>query len=300
MKSSAGIAHVALLSFALGSSPAAALPPCPAGGMTQPPGKALSLKNAAQDLRDSEEWAKAAQSFRYAADELPTCHDFDDERLRWSLWAVEAFDKSATTDEARRSMADFVVRQLEVLEGHASTLPDLPQLQAARDRLQPTPIRRPPPQLADPGLDDTAASPAPRPSRTPLVLLGVGGAVLVLSVALLTPFSLRNARFDRMLNGKDGVYAQMAAQGCGLSPGEDRIPGFVPNCDALRGHREQLLADGKVANAVVISTAVTATLSGIAAITGLALHLRQRSNKRAVKTMTIGLTPGGLIMQGHF
>ena len=149
MQSSAGIAHVTLLSFALTSSPAAALPPCPAGGMPQPPGKALALKNAAQDLRDSEEWAKAAQSFRYAADELPTCDDFDDERLRWSLWAVEAFDRSAST-------------------------------------------------------------------------------------------------------------------------------------------------------AVVISTAVTATLGGVLAITGLALHLRRRPGKRPASAMTMGPTFGGLFVQGHF
>lgn len=300
MKLSAGIAHITVLSFALSGSPAAALPPCPAGGMTQPPGKALALKNAAQDLRDGEEWAKAAQSFRYAADELPTCDDFDDERLRWSLWAVEAFDKSASTDETRRAMADFLVRQLEVLESRASALPDLPQLQAARDRLQPPSIRRPPPPPADPGLEDTAATPATRPSKTPLVLLGVGGTVVVLSVALLTPFSLRNSRLDRMLNGDDGVYAQMAAQGCGLSPTEDRIPGFAANCNTLRQAREDFLAEGKVANAVVISTAVTATLGGVAAITGLALHLRRRSDKKSTSAMTIGPTPGGLLVQGRF
>lgn len=299
MQSSAGIAHVTLLSFALSSSPAAALPPCPAGGMTQPPGKALALKNAAQDLRDSEEWAKAAQSFRYAADELPTCDDFDDERLRWSLWAVEAFDRSASTDEARRAMADFVVRQLEVLEARASALPDLPQLQAARDRLQPTPIRRPPPPLADPGFEDAPTSPPPRPSRTPLVLLGVGGAVLVLSVALLTPFSLRNSKLDRMLNGEGGVYAQMAAQGCGLSPTQDRIPGFAANCNTLREAREDFLAEGKVANTVVISTAVTATLGGVLAITGLALHLRQRKNSDKA-AMLVGPTLGGFFIQGRF
>lgn len=302
MQRSAGIAHLILLTLALSSRPAAALPACPAAGMSQPPGKALSFKNAAQDLRDREEWAKAAQSFRHAADELPTCEDFDDERLRWSLWAVEAHEKSGDTG-AQQAMSDFVARQLAALEDHPSgrALPDLPQLQAARDRLQPSPLQRPAPTAAPPP-DTSPDHPHARSSRAPLVLLGVGGAVLALSVALLVPFSLRNKDLDRQLNGEGGIYDQMAAMGCGITPAADEIPGNLNNCNYLRDDREELLAHGQVANAIVIGTAVTASLGGIAAITGLGLHLRQRRAARetAKTTLTLGPTLNGVFVRGRF
>ena len=58
--------------------------------------------------------------------------------------------------------------------------------------------------------------------------------------------------------------------------------------------------DRSASTAVVISTAVTATLGGVLAITGLALHLRRRPGKRPASAMTMGPTFGGLFVQGHF
>lgn len=295
MYADAGVARLVLLALMLASRPAAAIPACPKGGAGEPSGRALALKNAAQDFRESEAWVEAARSFRNAADALPACETFDDERLRWSLWAVEALEKAGSPTAERSAMSDFLARQLAVLEDHETgrSLPDLPQLQAAHEQLRPAATSR-----------DDAPAEATRSRRatTGIALLGVGSGVLVASVALLAPFSLRNARLDGELNGRNGVYMQMLVAGCGLSPAADHVGSNLAACNQLRNEREDILDRGKVSNGIVLGTAVTATVGGLVALTGVVLFLRERNRTRETARSTVSVTPtwGGVLVQGRF
>lgn len=289
MRPNPGIAWLTAVAVTLPGRTTAAAPACPEGGLTQPPEAALSRKNAALDLRDGGSWAAAARSFRDAADELPACPELDDVRLRWSLWAVEAYEHGDAPAADRRATAEFVDRQLALLEDHPTSreLPDRQRLRAAGERLRPRPA-------------PATTSPAPAGERTarttPLFLLGLGGAALASSLALVGVFSVRNRRLNA---GLFEFYDRFATAGCGLDPAQDVWWSGPATCQALRDERTQMLAAGARNNRLVIAGAVTTALGASLALAGLVMLLR-RTPRAGQARVRVTPTLAGLRVEGNF
>lgn len=283
----------------LPGSAAAAGPPCPAGGQAEPSEVALSLKNVALDLRDGGSWTKSTRAFRDAADELAECESLDDERLRWSLWAVEAFDKSAASPEEQREMVKFVERQLEILDGHPAsrTMADLPRLREARARLQPAERPNTGPELASDSNSPAPSDRRPPRSRAPAAVLGVGGAVLVAGVAVLIPFASRARKLDAELNQR--LYPEFMANGCHIDSSGDSPDSSPATCNSLRAEREELVSSGRTAAAVAYTGAAFVAIGGIVTITGLVLLLRDRRRNQQSRLQVIP-TIGGVRLEGRF
>lgn len=280
----------------LASSLVAASPEC---SSAQPSERALALKNAALELRDAESWGKAAGGFRDAADELSGCEGLDDERLRWSLWAIEAFERNPGPPEDRQAMQEFVERQLKILESHPAShsMTDLPRLREARGRLQPVKTTTSPAD-AEPSLDPRRTSRSPR-SRAGMTLVGVGSAVFIPSLVLMGAFSAKNFALNSDLRGADGVYVHMKNTHCGITPMEDLSGSNPANCDALRSERERIKDDGHSNNRILTASIVTSIVGGAAALAGLVLLIR---NRKQVQQSRLRIAPmfGGLQLGGHF
>jgi hypothetical protein len=272
--------------------------PCPEGGQSEPSEVALSLKNVGLDLRDGGSWAKAARSFRDAADELAECESLDDERLRWSLWAVEAFERSAGSPEEQRAMGEFVEHQLAILDRHpaSGSMADLPRLREARDRLRPAA----PPESADRPPEGPSPPPASggRPPRfkAQAAMIGVGGAVLVTSLVTMGAFLVKAKRLTGAL---DDLYGQFGANDCGLRPADDYPSSDAATCDDLRAQRGDIQDKGRTANAVAIGSMAFAVVGGAVAIAGLAWMLRDRRRDPQSRVL-ITPTWTGLRLEGRF
>lgn len=292
------VAGVVAGTLTLASLPASAAPAC---ADTQLSEGALALKNAALELRDAGSWAKAARSFRDAADELSPCPELDDVRLRWSLWAVEAFEKAPASPEDRESMGDFVARQLAILQGHTESadLADLPQLHAARERLRPDTAEKP---AEVQGASPPAPSAGPSSSKAPVALIGTGSALLVPSLVLVGAMKAKSAQLSEQLNGAGGIYDQMNEEMCGVLPDEDSPGSDSAQCDALREARSRIRDDGRLVNAIGYTAIATSVVGGVLAITGIALLVRARKRARGGLQSRLQLMPtfGGAHLSGHF
>jgi len=286
-----GRAFVHALSAALvlsWSTPAVALAPprCPKKADAAPPAEALELKNVAQDMRSAEAWQKASRYFRDAARALPACSTFADERLRWTLWAIEAFEHTrAPADDELRG---FVDEQIEVLAPEADRLADHSQLLAARERLAPAPAAEPEPV---PG-DRPSPPPASRGRNLGIGLAVSGGVLLVAGAVVGGVFAARARGLADELNGAGGRYDQLAAAGCnGMAAGSE--------CDGLRGGIAELRDDGRRANTIAVVGISLAVVGVALAATGIGLTLRARKDRRAAAVRALPQW-GGLVLSGQF
>ncbi|MBL9104400.1 MAG: hypothetical protein JNL82_25870 [Myxococcales bacterium] len=273
-------------------APAPALAPpakCPKKVDAAPPAEALELKNVAQDMRSAEAWTKATRYFRDAVVALPRCPTYADERLRWTLWAVETFEASrAAPDDDLRG---FVDAQLDLLAPDTDRLPDHPQLVAARERLQP--VAEPEPQ---PVPEDIPPPPVRRSRPAGPALLGTGGAVLVVGAVLGGVFASRARGLSDQLNGDAGLYDQAAAVGCGAEP----TAGDDPSCTDLRADIDHTRDAGHSADTVAVVGISLAAVGAALALTGLGLTLHARRARRSESTLRVVPQWAGLSLTGRF
>ena len=270
---------------------AAGLPDCPDEPDAAPPSEALALKNAAQEMRAAQSWAKASRLFREAVEELPACDAYADERLLWTLLAVDTFEQTGARDEDGELLrtTDATVRHLDQTP-HGRLLPDYPRVVAARDELRagtPWYLRRDPPS----------------PSRAPLATrLGVGmmlsGAPALLTGTILAGvYSARAGHLSQELTGPGGVYEQWTALGC-PALAEAGEPG---GCAGLRDSRSDLREQGFAANRVVIGSLVLVGVGAAFIVAGLGSYLHGRRLQRRQRAQLHLLpAPGGLTLVGRF
>jgi len=259
---------------------------CPTDPDAAPPTEALALKNAALELRAAGSYLRASRVFREAAEELPDCATFADERLRWALWAADTAALGGPGAEV--GLRAFLERQVAQVgaspEGRA--LGDYPQLVEARDR-QPRSREAPGP---------AAASAAPRRAPRVSVALMAGGAPLVVSGAVLTGlFDARARRVRDRLGGADGLDAAWAAEGCTAAPRPDE----PAECADLRRTRGDLRDEG-LANTRGLVTGITLLGVGAALVlAGVATHVQGRRERRLAG---LRLLPAraGLVLAGRF
>lgn len=240
-------------------------------------------------MRSAEAWSKASRYFRDAALALPLCPTYADERLRWTLWAIETFESSRADpdDDLRR----FVENQVDLLAPEAARLPDHPQLLAARERLRPAPE-----PSAEPVPED---SPPPAPAarrRAGPALLGTGGAVLVVGAVLGGVFATRARGLSDQLNGEGGHYDRLAAAGCGGEPmvGED------PTCATTRADIDRTRDDGHRSNTIAVVGISMAAVGAALALTGLGLTLHARRARRSGSALRVVPQWAGLTISGRF
>lgn len=276
---------------ATNSGEAAGPPACPEDAEAAPPSEALALKNAAQEMRAAGSWAKASRLFREAVDELPACDTYADERLLWTMLAVDTFKQAGVRDEGGELLhtLDATVGHLDRTP-HGRLLPDYPRAVAARDELRagtPWYLRR---------------QPAP-PTRAPLATrLGVGmmlaGApVLITGTILAGVYSARAGHFSQELTGPGGVYEKWTAAGCTSTP----EMGEPPICSGLRDTRADLRAQGFAANKVVIGSLVLVGVGAAIVVAGLGSYLHgRRSQKRQRANLQLLPAPNGVALIGRF
>ena len=263
---------------------------CPDDPAVAPPSDALALKNAAQEMRAAESWAKASRLFRDAVEELPDCATYADERLLWSLWAVETFERAEIKDDGEllRSTEDAVTKIEASPNGRLH--PDYPRLVGARDRLRASARGRPrsrrPPAVAR----------APFATRLGVGLMASGAPVLLTGTIVAGVYSARaNALTDR-LTGDNGIYEQWTAAGCG--PAAE--PGEAAACEGLRGTRADIRREGHTVNTVVITSLVMVAVGSVLVLAGLGSYLHGRSVARRHAQLRVVPTFGGLAVHGRF
>ena len=263
---------------------------CPDDPAVAPPSDALALKNAAQEMRAAESWAKASRLFRDAVEELPDCATYADERLLWSLWAVETFERAEIKDDGEllRSTEDAVTKIEASPNGRLH--PDYPRLVGARDRLRASARGRPrsrrPPAVAR----------APFATRLGVGLMASGAPVLLTGTIVAGVYSARaNALTDR-LTGDNGIYEQWTAAGCG--PAAE--PGEAAACEGLRGTRADIRREGHTVNTVVITSLVMVAVGSVLVLAGLGSYLHGRSVTRRHTQLRVVPTFGGLAVHGRF
>lgn len=265
---------------------ALAAPACPKKADASPPAEALELKNVAQDLRSSEAWGKASRYFRDAVAALPECSTYADERLRWTLWAIEAFEHTrAPVDDELRG---FVDRQIEALAPEAEKLADHGQLIAARERLAPAPVAEEP-------VPEDSPEPGPVSARGRGAGIGLaagGGALLVTGAVLGGVFAGRARGLSDELNGAGGLYDQQAAAGCNGTGG-------AASCEEVRGEIAGVREDGRRANTIAVVGISLAAVGAALAVTGIGLTIRARRARRAAG-LQVAPAWGGLVVSGVF
>ncbi len=267
-------------------------PACPADPVAAPPSEALALKNAAQEMRAAQSWAKASRLFRDAVEELPACATYADERLRWSLWAVETFDRAQVADDGQllRALEDAVDKIETTPNGRL--LPDYPQLVAARDRLRDSAPWRP----------FTRAPDQPRKPmaiRLGIGLMAGGAPVLLTGTILAGVFGARAVVLNDRLTGPAGVYEQWGAAGCG--PAAE--PGEASACAGLRDTRTDIRSQGAAVNRVVIASLVLVGVGSAVVLAGLGTYLHGRKQGRRLgQRADLRILPsfGGLTISGRF
>lgn len=263
---------------------------CPADPEAAPPSEALALKNAAQELRAAQSWAKASRMFREAVDELPACDAFADERLLWTLLAVDTFKQAGVPDEdgALLHATDATVKHLDQTP-HGRLLPDYPRVVAARDELRagtPRWLRRPPPPTR-----------APLATRLGLGLMISGAPVVLTGTILAGVYSSRAGQLSQQLTGPGGVYEQWSDIGC--PPMAE--PGEPSTCAGLRDTRADLRQQGFATNRVVIGSLVLVGVGAAIVVAGLATYVHgRRLQRRQRATLQVLPAPGGLTLTGRF
>ena len=223
--------------------------PCPDDLAAAPPPEALALKNAAQELRVARSPAKASRLFREAVEELPACATYADERLLWTLWAVETFDEAGIADEGGlllRATDDALTKIESTPNGRLH--PAYPRLVGARDRLRDSAGRRPIPVSR---ARDTAPR-APLATRLGIGLMVSGAPVLVSGSIVAGVYSARAGRLTDQLTGEGGIYEQWSVAGC--APAAEA--GEASACAGLRDARAEIRRDGQTVNRVVVASLV--------------------------------------------
>ena len=272
---------------------------CPEDPAAAPPSEALALKNAAQEMRAAQSLRsliKASRLFRDAVEELPDCATYADERLRWSLWAIETFDQAGITDEdgeLLRSTVDAVTKIEASPNGRL--MPDYPRLVAARDRMRDSAGWRP---LARRPRAHGAHKP-PLATRLGVGLMASGGPLVLAGTIVAGVYSARANRLTDRLAGAGGIYEQWAAAGCGPTAES----GEASACVGLRDARADIRREGATVNRVVITSLVLVAVGSAIVLAGLGSYLHGRTiarRDRASARLRILPTFGGLSLSGSF
>jgi len=280
------------------SQPAGATQPaCPADPAAAPPSEALALKNAAQEMRAAESWAKASRLFRDAVEELPNCATFADERLLWSLWAVETFERADIKDDGQLlSSTEDAVTKIEATP-NGRRHPDYPRLVDARDRLQANARWRPRLRRAPPATRAPLGAHAPLATRLGVGLMVSGAPVLLTGTIVAGAYSARANALTDQLTGDGGIYEQWTASGCG--PAAE--PGEAAACAGLRDARADIRRDGQTVNTVVITSLVMVAVGSVIVLAGLGSYLHGRSiDRRSRAQLRVVPTFAGLALRGSF
>ncbi|HEY0133967.1 MAG TPA: hypothetical protein VGB85_07800 [Nannocystis sp.] len=269
-------------------------PPCPEDPTATPPSEALALKNAAQEMRAAESYVKASRLFRDAVEELPDCATYADERLLWSLWAIETFDKAGVADESGELLhaTEDAVTRIEA-SPNGRLMPDYPRLVAARDRMRDTAPRRPfmrAPRATNPNR-------APLATRLGVGLMASGGPLVLAGTIVAGVYSARANRLTDRLAGGGGIYEQWAAAGCGPTA----EAGEASACAGLRDARADIRREGVAVNRVVITSLVLVAIGSAIVLAGLGSYLHGRNTaRRGHARVRMVPTFGGLSLSGSF
>ncbi len=269
---------------------------CPEALDASPPSEALALKNAAQEMRAAQSWAKASRLFRDAVEELPDCATYADERLRWTLWAVDTHKQAGIADDgALLDLTVDSVARLDAIPG-GSTMPDYPRLVVLRDELRAGARSQPEPPPPVPS--QTYRAQAPPLAQSLGIGLMASGAPLVITGTILTGvYSARARDLTRRLGGPGGVYEQWAAADCG----QVAEPGESPRCAGLRDERSDIRSDGLASNRVVIASLVLVGVGAAVLFAGLGTYLHGRRARPARRAaLRLLPAPGGLVLSGSF
>lgn len=270
---------------------AAGSPACPEDRDATPPSEALALKNAAQEMRAARSFAKASRLFRDAVDELPACDAYADERLLWTMLAVDTFKQAGVRDEDGDLLrtTDATVRHLDTTP-HGRLLPDYPRVVAARDELRagtPWYLRRDPPP----------STRAPLATRLGIGMILSGTPVLITGTILAGVYSARVGHLSQELTGPGGVYEKWTEAGCN-STAEEGEPSI---CPGLRDTRADLRAQGYAANKVVIGSLVLVGVGAAIVVAGLGSYLHGRRLQRRQRAhLHLLPAPNGVALVGRF
>lgn len=263
---------------------------CPDDPAATPPSEALALKNAAQELRGAESWAKASRLFRDAVEELPDCATYADERILWSLWAVETFERADIEDDGEllRSTEDAVTKIEATPNGRLH--PDYPRLVDARARLRAS-ARWQPRSRGQP-----SGARAPFATRLGIGVMATGAPVLLTGTIVAGVYSARANGLTGQLTGEGGVYEQWTAASCG--PAAE--PGEAAACKGLRDTRADIRREGQTVNTMVITSLVMVAVGSVIVLAGLGSYLHGRSVARRHAQLRVVPTFGGLAVHGRF
>ena len=180
--------------------------------------------------------------------------------------------------------------------------PVLAEIDAELERTRPPEVEpepEPPPPAPDP------VDPGKSRRLLGIGLMSGGGALTVIGVAVGAVFASKGAGLHDQLNGQGGVYDDLKANGCGLSPDKDVSGADAATCDALRVDRQGLVDDGKRANGVAIGMTAVGVV-GLGLLIGGAVAFAQgkrataewQSSQRA--RVRLLPTMGGVLLQGRF
>ena len=249
-----------------------------------PPVQALALKNAGQELRVAGSFLRASECFRLAVQELPDCATYADERLRWSLWAAENFERADPgADPELRVFLERQVAQLGATPAGAA-LSDYPQLVAARDRQRAA-------KTASPVLP---ASPPPRRASPVGAALMAGAAPLVITGGVLA--GIFDARSDRLSEKLADLNQKGINEGCTSAP----KPGELGRCADYRSDRDSLLDDRLATTRGVITGIAMVGVGAGLLLAGLVTHLQGRRTQRRTASMRLLPARNGLVLLGQF
>jgi len=269
--------------------------PCPEDPVAAPPSEALALKNAAQEMRAAQSWAKASRLFRDAVEELPDCATYADERLLWTLWAIETFDQAGIEDaggELLRTAEDAVTKIDTTPSGRLH--PDYPRLVSARDRLREGARWRP--FHRSPRRDKR---PTPLATRLGIGLMASGAPLLISGTIVAGVYSARANGLTDQLTGEGGIYEQWTASGCGPTA----EAGEAAPCAGLRDARADIRREGQAVNQVVIASLVMVAVGSAVVLAGLGGYLHGRSvSRRGGDQARLRILPtfGGVAVTGRF
>jgi len=180
--------------------------------------------------------------------------------------------------------------------------PVLAEIDAEIERIRPpevVPEPEPPPPAPDP------VDPGKSKRLLGIGLMGGGGALTVIGVAVGAVFASKGANLHDQLNGEGGVYDDLKQNGCGLTQDKDVADADTATCDALRLDRQGLVDDGNRANGVGFGMMAVGVV-GLGLLIGGAVAFAQ--GKRATaewessQRARVRLLPtmGGFVLQGRF
>ncbi len=279
-----------LTSFALllPAQPVQAVAPapqvCPNDMGAVPPAQALALKNAGQELRIAGSFQRASECFRLAVQELPDCATYADERLRWSLWAAENFERASPgADPELRAFLEHQVAQLGA-SPEGAALSDYAELVAARDRQRVAEVANPTPP----------ATPPPRRATRVGAALMAGAAPLVITGGVLA--GIYDARSDRLSGQLADLDQASKNDGCTSAPRPDE-PG---SCADHRRDRDRVHDDHLVTTRGFITGVALVGVGAGLLLAGLVTHLQGRRGERRTASLRLLPARNGLVLRGQF